>query len=87
MTIDSKKKAILQFISKNPGVTSVDIKVGLSRSAVGAHARTLMDNGMLVKDLNNGWHIAHGFIVEMDPKSVTPIEIAGEYIRKMIDLR
>ena len=87
MTTDSKKKSILQFVAKNPGVMSVDINVGLSRSAVGAYARALMDAGMLVKDLQNGWHIAHGFVVEIDPKAVTPIDIAGEYIRKMIELR
>lgn len=87
MTIDSKKKSILQFILKNPGVTSVDIKVGLSRSAVGAHARTLMDLGMIIKDAANGWHIASGFVVDSDPKNITPIDVADEYIRKMIDLK
>lgn len=87
MTTDSKKQAILQFIAKNPGVTSVDINVGLSRSAVGAHARSLMDAGMIIKDGNNGWHIASGFVVEIEPKAVTPIDIAGEFIRKMIDTK
>jgi len=87
LTTDSKKKAILQFIAKNPGIASVDIKVGLSRSAVGAHARALMDAGMLVKDLSNGWHIAHGFVFDIEPKAITPIDIAAEHIRKMIDLR
>jgi hypothetical protein len=87
LTIDSKKKSILQFILKNPGVTSVDIKVGLSRSAVGAHARTLMDAGMIIKDAANGWHIANDFVVEIDPKSITPIDIVAEHVRKMIDLK
>lgn len=68
-------------------MTSVDIQVGLSRSAVGAHSRTLMDLGMIVKDAANGWHIANGFVVNTEPKSITPIDIAGEYIRKMIDLK
>lgn len=68
-------------------MTSVDINVGLSRSAVGAHARALMDSGMIIKDSINGWHIANGFVVELDPKSTTPIDIAGEFIRKMIDVK
>ncbi len=82
-----KKNIILQFIAKNPGVTSVDIKVGLSRSAVGAHARALMDAGMIIKDQDNGWHIANDFIVEIEPKKVTPIDIADDFIRKMIDVK
>jgi DNA-binding transcriptional ArsR family regulator len=68
-------------------VTSVDIKVGLSRSAVGAHARALMDAGMIIKDQDNGWHIANDFIVEIEPKKVTPIDIADDFIRKMIDVK
>ena len=87
MTTDSKKQAILQFIAKNPGITSVDIKVGLSRSAIGAHARALMDAGMIVKDSSNGWHISSGYVFQTEPKAITPIDIAAEYIRKMIDLR
>ena len=87
MTTDSKKQAILQFIAKNPGITSVDIKVGLSRSAIGAHARALMDAGMIVKDSSNGWHVATGYVVTKEPKAITPIDIAAEYIRKMIDLK
>lgn len=82
-----KRNSILQFIAKNPGVTSVDINVGLSRSSVGAHARALMDAGMIVKDHANGWHIANGFVVEIEPKKITPIDIAGEFIRKMIDVK
>lgn len=82
-----KRNSIIQFIAKNPGVTSVDINVGLSRSSVGAHARALMDAGKIVKDHANGWHIATGFVVEVEPKNITPIDIAGEFIRKMIDVK
>jgi len=46
-----------------------------------------MDSGMIIKDSINGWHIANGFVVELDPKSTTPIDIAGEFIRKMIDVK
>lgn len=82
-----KKTLILQFISQNPGVHSVDINVGLGRASVGAHARALMDAGMIVKDSSDGWHIASGYVVKIEPKAITPIDIAGEYIRKMIELR
>ena len=54
---------------------------------MGAHARALMDAGKIVKDHANGWHIATGFVVEVEPKNITPIDIAGEFIRKMIDVK
>lgn len=82
-----KRNSILQFIAKNPGVTSVDINVGLSRSSVGAHARALMDAGMIIKDGANGWHVSNDFVVNIEPKKITPIDIAGDFIRKMIDVK
>jgi hypothetical protein len=82
-----KKTLILQFIAQNPGVKSIDINVGLGRASVGAHARALMDSGMLIRDVNYGWHIATGYVVKIEPKAVTPIDIAAEHIRKMIELR
>jgi len=78
---------ILEFIAKNPGVLSVDINVGLGRASIGAHTRALMDAGMLVRDLNLGWHLAEGFVLKLEPKKLTSIDIAGEFIRKMIDVR
>ena len=87
MTTDSKKQMILQFIAKNPGIASVDIKVGLSRSAIGAHARSLMNAGLIIKDSSNGWHLADGYVVKVEPKAITPIDIAAEYIRKMIEMK
>jgi len=82
-----KKTLILQFIAQNPGVKSIDINVGLGRASIGAHTRFLMDNGMLIRDANNGWHIADGYVVKIEPKAVTAIDIAAEHIRKMIDLK
>ena len=82
-----KKTLILQFIAKNPGVLSVDINVGLGRASIGAHTRALMDAGMLVRDTNLGWHLAEGFILKIEPKKLTPMDVAGEFIRKMIDTR
>jgi hypothetical protein len=54
---------------------------------VGAHARALMDAGMIIKDGANGWHIANDFVVEIEPKNITSLDIAGEFIRKMIDVK
>lgn len=79
-----KQNLILQFIAKNPGVLSIDINVGLSRASVGAHTKALMDGGKLMKDGSNGWHIAKDYVVDFDKNM--PIDIAGEYIRKMIDV-
>ena len=82
-----KRTLILQFIAKNPGVLSVDINVGLGRASIGAHTRSLMDAGMLVRDVNLGWHLADGFILKIEPRKLTPVDIAGEFIRKMIDVK
>ena len=82
-----KKTLILQFIAKNPGVLSVDINVGIGRASIGAHTRALMDAGMLVRDANLGWHVATGYILKIEPKKVTPIDIAGEFIRKMVNVK
>ena len=81
-----KRNLILQFIAKNPGVLSIDIGVGLSRASVGAHAKALMDEGKLIRDKNYGWHISKDYIVDFSKNNVTPIDIAGEHIRKMIDV-
>ena len=82
-----KKSAILQFIAQNPGVISVDINVGLSRASVGAHAKALLNQGLLIKDSSEGWHIASGYVANTEPKSITPLDIAGEFIRKMINVK
>jgi predicted DNA-binding transcriptional regulator len=82
-----KKSAILQFIAQNPGVMSVDINIGLSRASVGAHAKALFNQGLLIKDSSDGWHIANGYVASVEPKSITPLDIAGEFIRKMIDVK
>ena len=87
ISIMDKKTLILQFVAKNPGVKSIDINVGLGRASVGAHTRALMDAGMLVRDANAGWHIATGYIVNIEPRKITPIDIASEFIRKMIDVK
>jgi hypothetical protein len=82
-----RKTLILQFIAQNPGVKSININVGLGRASIGAHTRALMDAGMLIKDASLGWHIADDYKVVIEPKAITPIDIAAEHIRKMIDLR
>ena len=87
MTTDSKKQAILQFIAKNPGVKSIDINVGLGRASIGAHTRALMDLGLLIRDNNFGWHVASNYVVTDIPKDITPMDIAAECIRRMIDLK
>jgi hypothetical protein len=45
-----------------------------------------MDDGMLVRDVNLGWHLADGFILRIEPKKLTSIDIAEECIRKMVDV-
>jgi hypothetical protein len=79
-----KRALILQYIAKNPGVLSIDINVGLSRASIGAHTKALMDDGKLMRDDSNGWHIAKDYVVDFD--SNTPMDVASEHIRKMIDV-
>jgi predicted transcriptional regulator len=79
-----KRNLILQYIAKNPGVLSIDINVGLNRSSIGAHTKALLDDGKLMRDNSNGWHIAKDCVVDFEKNA--PIDIAGEHIRKMIDV-
>jgi hypothetical protein len=41
---------------------------------------------MLVQDASRGWHVANGYVVKKQPKALTPMDIAAECIRKMIDV-
>jgi predicted DNA-binding transcriptional regulator len=82
-----KKSAILQFIQDHPGVKSIEIEVGLSRASIGAHTKVLLDRGLLIRDNTDGWHIAANYVATTAPKVITPIDIAAEFIRKMIDLK
>ena len=86
LTMDSKKQTILEFILKNPGVTSSEIHVGLGRASIGAHTRALMDAGMLIRDGNSGWHIASNYVVTAVPKVLSPMDLAAECIRNMVDV-
>jgi hypothetical protein len=82
-----KKTIILQFIAQNPGVKSIDINVGIGRASIGAHTRALMDAGMVIRDASYGWHVSDGYVIKTEPKHITPMDIAGEFIRKMIDVK
>ena len=76
---------ILEFIAQNPGVKTTDIDVcGLSRSSLGAYTKILLDEGLLVKDDNLGWHIASGHVITLPPKIKTSMDIAEEVIREMV---
>lgn len=80
-----KKRLILEFIAQNPGVKTIDIDVdGLSRSSLGAYTKILLDDGLLVKDDNLGWHIATGHVISLPPKMKTSIDFAEEVIREMV---
>lgn len=66
---------------------SIDIEVGLSRASVGAHTKVLLDRGLLIRDGSDGWHVADGYVVKVEPRSLTPMDIAAEFIRKMINVK
>lgn len=81
-----KKYRILLYISQNPGVMSADIKVNLSRSAVGVYARMLLDEGIIQKDSDGGWSLVDGYVIKPIVKEETPFDVVEQQIRKMIEL-
>lgn len=68
----------------NPGVTSVDINVGLSRSSVGSYTKSLSKEGLIIKLSSGGWQMSSGYIVSEKPKVKSAMDIAEECIRKMM---
>jgi len=46
-----------------------------------------MVNGAVIKLSNGGWQIAEGFVTTKQEKDYTPMDIAEQAIRKMIELR
>lgn len=71
----------------NPGITSVDINVGLSRSSVGSYTKSLSKEGLIIKLSSGGWQAATGYVASDSPKAKTAMEIAEECIRKMMTTR
>lgn len=66
---------------------SANIDIGISRASVGAHAKALLNQGMLIRDSAEGWHVANGYVANIEPKNITSIDITGECIRKMIEVK
>lgn len=81
-----KKYKILLYISQNPGVTSAEINVNLSRSSIGAYARMLFDEGLIGKDENGGWRLSAGYVMKPYVKEETSLDVVDTQIRKMIEL-
>jgi predicted transcriptional regulator len=79
-----KKKIILQYLLKNPGVKSVDINVNMNRSSVGAYLRSLLDAKMITQDEDKGWHVASWVDVVYEPPEETGMDIAEKAIRSMM---
>jgi predicted transcriptional regulator len=86
LQIMDKKYRILQYISQNPGVTSADIKVNLSRSSIGVYARMLLDEGIVQKNDAGEWSLADGYIMQPIIKEETPMDIVEKQIRQMIEM-
>lgn len=82
-----KKTIILQYVSRNPGVTSVDIKVNMSRSSIGSYLRALLDASKVRQDENKGWHVMEGVEVSFVPAEKTPFDIVEECIRNMMRVK
>ena len=82
-----KKTIILQYVSRNPGVKSADIKVNMSRSSIGSYLRSLLDALKLCQDEDKGWYVREGVEVNFVPAEQTPIDIAEECIRNMMRVK
>lgn len=82
-----KKTIILQYVMRNPGVISADIKVNMSRSSIGSYLRSLLDASMVRQDENKCWYVVEGVEVNFVPAEKTPIDIAEEAIRNMMRVK
>jgi predicted transcriptional regulator len=81
-----KKTAILQYLSKNPGIKNPDIDLGINNSSLGIHLRNLQDKGLVVKTQSGGWQVSENYIMTAQPLAETPIDLVGVCVRKMIDV-
>ena len=81
-----KKTLILQYLSKNPGIKTSEMSLGMNNSSLGIHLRNLQDKGLLVKTQSGGWQLSENYIMTEKPTVTTPIDLVGVCVRKMIDV-
>jgi predicted transcriptional regulator len=79
------KTQILLFISKNPGLKTHEIRIGIKRASLGLHLRNLTDKGLLIRTQEGGWQVSSNHIIKEPVKNLSPIDIAEKYIRAMIN--
>lgn len=77
------KTRILSFISTNPGVTTIDIHLGIKRSSLGMHLRNLVDKGLLIKTQEEGWRVSTNYVADKT-KKMSPMDLVDSCIRNMI---
>lgn len=83
MNID-KKKAILAFLEKNPGVSILQMDVGIPEWTLRKLVNELVDEKMIVK-LRNGWKLTSGTDI-LSGDLENPMQLADRHIRNMINV-
>jgi len=76
-------------LTKFPGSKTEKLQEDLliKRSSLGLHLRNLADSGSIVKTQEGGWQVSENHVMQKPVKNLTPLDIAGLYIRKMIDVQ
>jgi hypothetical protein len=80
--ITDKKKKVLAYLYKNPGITSPDFKVGIPAQTVEKLLNQLEEEQMAIKD-QTGWRVPTGKDV-VNMKRLGSDQITEEHIREMM---
>lgn len=83
MNID-KKKTILAFLEKNPGVSILKMDVGIPEWTLRKLVNELVEEKMVVK-LRQGWKLTSGADI-LSGKLENPMQLADRHIRNMINV-
>lgn len=83
MNID-KKKAILAFLEKNPGVSILQMNVGIPEWTLRKLVNELVEERMVVK-LRHGWKLTSGADI-LNGKLENGMQVAERHIRNMINV-
>lgn len=79
-----KKKAVLAYLYKNPGITSAEFDVGIPAKTVEKLLEQLAEERMAVKD-KAGWRVPNGNdIINMKPRGSD--QVTEQCIREMMRL-
>ena len=80
--ITDKKKKVLAYLYKNPGITNSDFKVGIPTKTVEKLLKQLAEERMAVKD-NDVWRVPNGNDI-INMRRPDPDQVTEHHIREMM---